>query len=73
VRSGGSEELVNKLGYHCGVVRNAQIEGEMMGALELLHENLCFALGVTNLYTLVGWGGKDAEGFVKYWVIFQNW
>jgi len=44
-----------------------------MGALELLRENLCFALGVMNLYTLVGWGGKDAEGFVKYQAIFQNW
>ena len=54
MRSGGSEEPVDKSGYRCGVVSSAQIEGEMMGALELLRENLSFALGVINLYSLVG-------------------
>ena len=74
MRSGGLEEPVNRSGYRCGVVRSAQIEGEMMGALEMLRKNLCFVLGVINLYSLVGGGwGKDAEGFVKYRAIFQNW
>jgi len=53
VRSGGSEEPVDKSGYRCGVVRSAQIDGEMMGALELLRENLCFALSMINVYSLV--------------------
>ena len=74
MRSDRLEEPVDRSGYHCGVVRGAQIQGKMMGALELLCENLCFALGVINLYTLVGEGGdKEAEGFVKYRAMFQNW
>jgi hypothetical protein len=36
VRSGIAKESVNKMGYCCGVVRSAHIEGEIMGALKLL-------------------------------------
>ena len=36
MRNGALEEPVDKSSYLCGVVRGTQIEGEMMGALELL-------------------------------------
>jgi len=36
MRSGIAEESVDKISYCCGVVGSAHIEGEIMGALELL-------------------------------------
>ena len=53
MRRNRSEEPVGKSGNRSGVVRSAQMEGEMMGVLELLCENLCFALGVIYLHSLV--------------------
>jgi hypothetical protein len=36
VGNGALKESIDRSGYLCGVMRGTQIEGEMMGVLELL-------------------------------------